>query len=228
MNKLTLARLQAGLLSFFLTALGLALVAGLVLTDILVLHNDLGERSLTEGAQSAMLGGIVFLFGWCAWHRPAQRGCYLLMAGFFGCLLIRESDAFFDQIHHGFWVIPALLLAAASLLAARAHPGTVLAPLAEVMDSRAWSGLVIGMAIVLVFSRLMGMGVLWHALMGEQFVRGVKNIVEEATESLGYFVVFSSSFGYALVHSRLPQTHASALMSPTPHDTIASRPQQSR
>lgn len=197
------------------------------MTDILVLHNDLGERSLTEGAQSAMLAGIVFLFGWCAWHRPAQRGCYLLIAGFFGCLLIRESDAFFDQIHHGFWVFPALLLAAASLLATRATPGTVLEPLAEIMDSRTWSGLVIGMAIVLVFSRLMGMGVLWHALMGDQFVRGVKNIVEEATESLGYFVIFSSSLGHALEHSRLPQTNLSAQANPAQSETITSHPQQS-
>lgn len=205
MPKTMLSRLLAGLVTFLLTAIGLALTAGLVLTDILLLHNDLSEHSLTEGAQSALLGGIVFLFGWCAWQRPGQRGCYLLMAGFFGCLLIRESDAFFDQIYHGFWLIPALVLALASLLAARAHPGTVLEPLAEVMESRAWMGLVIGMAIVLVFSRLLGMGMLWHALMGEQFVRSVKNIVEEATESLGYFVVFFSSLSHALRYARHPR-----------------------
>lgn len=39
-----------------------------------------------------------------------QSGGLWLIAGFFGCLLIRELDAYFDEIIHGAWKYFALVL----------------------------------------------------------------------------------------------------------------------
>ena len=43
-----------------------------------------------------------------------------------------------------------------------------------------------GCVVTLVFSRLFGRSGFWQAVMGDGYMRVVKNIAEEATEVLGY------------------------------------------
>lgn len=72
-----------------------------------------------------------------------------------------------------------------------------IASLAAFMKTRAFIFVMIGLLIVLVYSRLFGMGVLWHAIMADHFNRTVKNIVEEGTEFFGYALI---SWGGALYY----------------------------
>jgi hypothetical protein len=43
----------------------------------------------------------------------------------------------------------------------------------------------------------MGMGKLWKLVMGERFIRVVKNVVEEGTELFGYSIIFLAAVEYA-------------------------------
>ena len=57
------------------------------------------------------------------------------------------------------------------------------------MKNKNFTILYVGLAIVFVFSRLFGMDVFWHQVMGSDFQRIVKNIAEEASELLGYTII---------------------------------------
>ena len=201
MQKIMASPLLSGIFFFLGLSLTLALMAGAVLIDICVLSDTMGEDSVVENIQSVLLGGTSALFIWNAVYHPAQRGFCLLVAGFFGSLLIRESDGLFDLIHHGFWVYPALLVAFSAIFAARHYAGTTYQALSAFCQTRTFVLMAVGMGVVLVFSRLMGMGILWQALMEEGYVRTVKNVVEEGTELAGYSFSFVSALIYSVKHA---------------------------
>ena len=45
----------------------------------------------------------------------------------------------------------------------------------------------------------MGRGSFWTSVMGENYMRVVKNIVEEGTETLGYTLIFISAVELVLI-----------------------------
>lgn len=53
-----------------------------------------------------------------------------------------------------------------------------------------------GLLTVLLFARLMGMGTLWHTLLADEFIRTVKNAVEEGTELFGYTLCLLATLSY--------------------------------
>ena len=79
--------------------------------DYFFLENNLSERSLTELFQQLLLLACVVIFTWSAEKVEDSRTLYILIAGFFACMFLRELDYYFDMIVHGFWVYPTLLLA---------------------------------------------------------------------------------------------------------------------
>ncbi|MGO2497498.1 MAG: hypothetical protein ACTH6I_05700 [Vibrio litoralis] len=52
------------------------------------------------------------------------------------------------------------------------------------------------MALLLVFSRLFGMGHFWQGILGPDYDRVIKRVVEEGLEVLAYVVIFYSAIGY--------------------------------
>ncbi len=72
------------------------------------------------------------------------------------------------------------------------YPGT-----AGKIHAIPWYGILLsGLLAVLVFSRLFGMQVLWHAILEHGYMRVVKNAVEEGSESFGYMLCLAASLGY--------------------------------
>lgn len=171
-------------------ALMLAVMVGLVLLalfiDVVVLGNAVGEISITEFTQEAFLlfTGLLFLRIAIAWR--AHRGGYLLIAGFFFCLLIREMDFFLDTIAHGSWFYFAILCAVVCIGYAMSSLTSTFAGLAHFLRHASYNYMVCGLLAVLVFSRLFGMNQLWGTLMEEGYIRTVKNVAEEGAELFGY------------------------------------------
>ena len=66
----------------------------------------------------------------------------------------------------------------------------------DITGLRAFVFIFIGLLIVLVYSRLFGMGELWHTIMADHFNRTVKNVVEEGSELWGYALVFWGTVNY--------------------------------
>lgn len=99
----------------------MAALVGLVFIDVHWLHNFVHETSLTEVAQELLLLAIAGGFFAAAWRQAERRSAWMLVGGFFLCMLIREMDFAFDALWHGAWVWFALAVALVCLWYAARH-----------------------------------------------------------------------------------------------------------
>lgn len=180
-----------------LFAVMVSLPVVLMYLDIHWLHDDIGEWSLVELTQEGFLLASALAFVRLARSRVEHRRFAVLAAGFFACMLVRELDAVFDLVFHGFWQWVALAIAVPTLVHAARDVKGALIGLVRFLSSRAGTVMTIGLVLLLFYSRLMGMTPLWHGLLGDQYVRVFKNAVEEGTELLGYTFILSASLAYA-------------------------------
>lgn len=187
--------LKSGIVRFLLIAVYFAAVAGVIHISVAT-HHIAAESSLIELSQLALLGITVGAFHFIAQTNAKLRSAAKLISAFFLCLMIRELDAMFDLIAHGFWKYPALTVAGIAIYQALKDRKEAYQSLLAVVNARNFNPLILGMALLLVFSRLYGMGDLWESAMGVHFVRDVKDLAEEGTELLAYSVICLSSIGY--------------------------------
>ncbi|MBT9430971.1 hypothetical protein JZM24_00075 [Candidatus Sodalis endolongispinus] len=177
---------------FLLCAVVIALLTSLLFIDINGFHNGEHESSLTEIVQELIL---VMIHGLLL-RNAALRHSSALIGGFFLCMLIREMDFAFDLIRHGSRLWFALAVTLAALLYAGRSPQRTLAGLVVFFKHPSYGMLSAGLLTVLLFARLMGMCTLWHTLLADDFIRTVKNAVEEGTELFGYALCLLATLSY--------------------------------
>jgi hypothetical protein len=183
---------------FFLLFIGLVCAGfGLIYLDIAIANTQLLEVSFTEIGQELMLAACAGLF-WTSRGTQAQEGFNALAGGFFACLLVRELDGLFDPISHSFWLWPALGTAAVCIVKAvgKYHKRIqTLSALAQFTRQSSFTMIVAGLG-VLVFSRIFGMGTLWHHILQEGYQRLAKTTAEEGVELLAYCLFLTGSLQY--------------------------------
>lgn len=182
--------------AFALSAAFMAALVGLVFIDVHWLHNFVHETSLTEAAQELLLLAISGGFFAGARRQAERRSAWLLVGGFFLCMLIREMDFAFDALWHGAWVWFALAVALACLWHAARHIAATVRGLAYFVTHPGYGMMCAGLLCILVFSRLFGMSALWQTLMLDGYNRVVKNMVEEGCELLGYGLCLLAALSY--------------------------------
>ncbi len=187
-SKIILKRCQTALIFIAISIL----VNVAIRLDYVFLGNNLGEISITELLEQCSLLVSSFAFFLLSKHRPDTKHAAVLIASFFLVMFIRELDFWFDMISHGSWVYPALAITLAALVYAGKNPQRSINQLAEILRSPHMNVLIIGLMLLLVYSRLFGMGAFWKGVMSEHYIRDVKNIAEEGTELLAYLII---SFG---------------------------------
>lgn len=167
-----------------------------VFIDINVFHNNLSEISVTEIVQESVLFAIVAIHLWLARSTTQQRQCNILIAGFFMSMLIRELDGLFDLISHGCWVWFALSAALIAIICVIPQRANIIDQLAGYAKKPCWGIMMSGLIFVLVFSRLFGMGSLWHHILQDGYLRLVKNMVEEGCELFGYLLCLMATLSW--------------------------------
>ncbi|MFB9136656.1 hypothetical protein M1D72_01785 [Vibrio sp. AK197] len=150
---------------------------------------SLGEQSLTETLQLVMLAGSAVCFFSLGRRMSQVKHASYLIAAFFVVLMIREMDVWFDMIAHGSWVYPALLVTFAALYNAYKGGKQSINEMGQILKSRHMNMLIGGVMLLLVFSRLYGMGSFWQSVMSDSYIRDVKNISEETMELLCYCLI---------------------------------------
>ncbi len=179
------------LLLFLAVSALCGLVLGVVSLDLGASDiSGLGETSATEFSQALLVTVIAGAFAVAAVRRPDLRGGLVLVAGFFLCMAIRENDAWLDRVHHGFWFPVALAAVAVSLGVAWCNRTTLRAGLGAVCNPRANALLAVGLALLLVFSRIFGSKSFWQAAGIYPAHRIVKTVVEETLELLADALLF--------------------------------------
>ena len=191
--------IKQSVLQSLIQIIAILLVIVVLRIDVMLLNNHINEYSLTEFAQQTLLFLVVCCFAYIAKTYRQLRHFHVLVTGFFGCMLIREFDAFFDElIKHGFWVYPAVLVALVSIGYAWLGGQSTTVGLSVFVNHKHFYSLTTALVIILVFSRLFGMGDLWEALVTDNSKRAIKNLAEEGAELLGYALLSYNSLMYML------------------------------
>ncbi len=190
----TQKRIVSAIAESLLLSLATLMVPLFLATDVLFLDNDVSETSLTEVTGEALLFASSAMFGISAWRRPKARGFLVLVCGSFVCMFIRELDALFDLVFHGFWFWPAAITAAASIGYAVTCRGTVVEPMGKYIGTKSQVFVLIGLIVLLVLGRIMGSGhAFWRHIMGHSYTPLFKNTIQECLECFGYILIFYGS-----------------------------------
>ena len=149
-----------------------------------------GEASLTEKLQIVFSGICCALFLMTARMSQKLRPAAVMLAALTGMMLVRESDAFLDKnVFDGAWQALVLSIMFATAIYLKKQPDPI-TPSVEAFIGLPSSGMLMsGFLVTFVFSRLFGRRSFWEAVMGEGYIRAVKNIVEEGTELVGYSLI---------------------------------------
>lgn len=148
------------------------------------------ETSITERLHDlyAFLSCLLFLS--VAYINQQYRPAAILVAALMGMLFIRELDAVLDeQVFDGAWqTIVCIIIAATAFYLYRLQL-PIKQSLLDYARTNSAGIFFSGLMVLIVFSRLIGRGAFWQAVMGENYIRVVKNIAEEGTEVMGYMLL---------------------------------------
>lgn len=162
--------------------------------------SEYSEHSLTEYMQDVMsfLSCMLFLY---AAHLDAKlKIASTLLAALLGMMFIRESDSLLDHyVFDGAWQTIVLLIFSCVMVFLIGRFSKIYASLKEYSLEVSFGVFLAGFVTLLAFSRLMGRSSFWQAVMGDSYMRIVKNIVEESIETFGYSLILIAAIELVLV-----------------------------
>ncbi|MFC0336553.1 hypothetical protein SAMN05421848_0860 [Kushneria avicenniae] len=149
------------------------------------LEDQFTEASFAEISQTFMLLASLILL-WKIRAMGIYRHGTVLMFAFLLASLIREQDFMLDRIFDDLWqwLVTLVLLPAIVFLVRRRM--RVLDECCQYMQQMSFGLFLGGFVTVYVFSRLMGRGIFWEAVLKAQYIYEIKSTVEEGVETLGY------------------------------------------
>ncbi len=171
--------LTRALWEFFYFVVVMLLSVALLYLEVFYLKSPSSEQSLIENAQRlylAVISGVFFWYG--SKHKPFRAG-FVLIGGFVLCMLIRENDELSDKWFHGSWKYFVLLVASSCIFYAIKHAKATVDGLCHFIQSRSYAIFVTGLIVVLLISRLFGVGEIWTTIMQDDYISVVINIVGE-------------------------------------------------
>lgn len=181
---------------YFALALLIALPTAIVMLDVLWLGNNIGEESLTEHMQSTVLLLIISTFIYIIAKHEDKRPFTYLALGLFISMLFREHDYVLNNIVDNLWEVLVVLTVITVTVLSRSTNRPFKPAFAEFLSSSAGRTMVMSILILLVHSRLFGMGILWKTILNDGYVNTVKNAMEEGTELLAYVLIFYATQVY--------------------------------
>lgn len=189
-----LKTILGGVAQFFV---GVAISAAAVGLYLFSFSHEMPHESWIEVGQETLLFAALLLMGFAAKKDARYAGGIWLIAAFLTALFIRELDAWFDDLFHGAWkYILVAYLVWASWKIRRSGFATVIPGIAHFIRSPAFPLMLVGVVIVLAYSRLYGYKGMWALYAGECSWGAIKTLSEEATELVGYAMMFYSSWVY--------------------------------
>lgn len=190
------------LLRSFIYLLCLAGVASLIQLEGFELQQDAlySEETLTEHMQDILTFLSCILFFYAARINPQLKIAATLLAALSAMMFVRESDTYLDMYaFDGAWQSIVYFILACTVIYLIKNRGAIFTSLKAYAQTPSYGICLAGMVTLLAFSRVMGKGAFWQAIMGSEYVRVVKNIVEEGIETLGYTLIFIAAIELVLL-----------------------------
>jgi len=163
-------------------------------------HNNLKftEYSYTEVSQEIIFLIASAIFFFTAVKFKDSRPIAILFGGFTMSAFFRECDFLTDSISSGFWEIPVAITIITVFILSWKSRKNLTKSYYEYYNTKAFAYMISGILVTFLFSRLFGKGDFWETLMGDQYLRSVKNANEECVEALGDILILISSVEYMI------------------------------
>ena len=159
-----------------------------------------GEDSVTELLHDtfAFLSAVILFIA--ATQTKALKPAAITLATLLSMMLVREFDEVLDtHVFDGAWQLIVLGIIISSTIYIRRLAYPFKDSLLKYANTSSAGIFLSGLLVVIVFSRLIGRGVFWQSVMGENYLRVVKNIAEEGTELLGYTLLLIAAIEFLWV-----------------------------
>lgn len=186
----------SSLAQYLFLAFILAYPVAMIMLDILWVGNNIGEHSFTEYSQSLILVLIIATFYYITVKHEDQRPFTYMAIGLFIAMLIREQNSLFNSMGAHLWesLVAATFIMAIYLTRRNKQP---FAPVfSAYLRSRAGQIMALGLILLLIYSRFLGMSIIWKSLLESGYVSTIKNAVEEGTELLAYVIILYAAQVY--------------------------------
>lgn len=145
----------------------------------------LGEQGVIELTQLGLLAAIYWNLRAAA-TMDGSGSLFVLLSRLLIIAIIRELDGMLDLVWHGFWKVPALLVAAVAIRGASLHWEQIRQGMVPFLRSSSAGISLTASAVVLVQSRMLGRQSVWRDVLDADYVRIVPRLVEETSELAGY------------------------------------------
>ncbi|SEM61216.1 hypothetical protein [Halomonas caseinilytica] len=161
------------------------------------------ESGFTELTQSFLLllaTGLALSVR--VWQRQLPNVA-LLLVGLLGASFIREQDAWLDTyVFDGAWQTLVTLLVLPVLFVVIRHRRAFVAELESITGTFSFGLFAAGFLTTYAFSRLYGRSELWQAILGDHYLRIIKDAAEEVTELFGYTLLLFAMLELVLLVRR--------------------------
>ena len=181
-----------------LTLVRIIIYSGYLLALSLVFLHDaqpnptgkFNEDSLTEYFQEGTFFLTVLAYLFCTINYKKTASISLLVGGFFLMAFIREFDAVLDlYVFDGAWQTLVLVVLIFVGYKSFKSWSDIKLSTPDYFSSYPFGLMIAGMLVTFIYSRLFGESIMWKSVMEENYIRDVKNAVEESVELLGDSII---------------------------------------
>ena len=179
------------------------------------------ENGLIEWLQFGLLVGASAIFLAGSFVVPVFRQLFLLLASISAFGVVRELDALLDDMIPWIgWKIGLVIVLYAVGLA-YVNRGILKRQTTRFISSRAFAMLWAGFVVAVPFSQLVGHEPFLQLVMGDDYARDYKRVIEECGELVGYFLLFVGSVE-SMMQIKVVQLGNLATSGTEGHSTIGS------
>lgn len=181
---------------FLSYALMMLFITFIIRTDFKL--QDFSESSYTEYTQEGFLFLTICLFIFCFFKKTELKILSILFSLFFAVHLIRELDSIFDNIIHGFWIYPSLIIIIVSFFILIKNYNKFFEEFNLIHKSYPFGIFLCGLVILHVFSRIYGTSSTWKYALEDEYLRIIKDASQESIELLGYSFILIATIEWLL------------------------------
>lgn len=155
---------------------------------------DSPEGTVIEWVQYALITSAAVLMFVAGLRLPESRGLLFFLAALAGVASIRELDMYLD-IYNPYWgwQLPAIFIGALGIYAFWIHRFAFMQQLRSFVSHHSFALFWARLIIVVPFAQLVGHGEYLELVLGEDYRRSHKRLIEETGELLGYFLILFGS-----------------------------------
>jgi len=170
-----------------------------------------GENGPIELLQFAFIGQAAVVFAVGAWKEPPMRCLFTQFSLIALIAACRELDGYFDRLPIIRWEMPAAVIIVIAIYLARRDWATLMPQVDRFVSSAPFGVLWASFIIIALMAQLIGNGHFLELVMGDDYLREYKRVIEEITELFGYMIFLFGSAETVLFDAKFRRAQSAGI-----------------